>query len=350
MAEKTTPGWLKSELNTHLEVKTVNSRMMLKTKGDSHPYLPGQPRIRLDTGTLNPDEKDPLLNYLDDQHNTRQLDGLLPFMRYILVQTPSYSHIMALHHQKSRNRKIIVDQHPGLHLLWYYETIFVKPIPAYFYSNAFWKYIENADKEIYMACLGFARSYYFLIQFEIDFLEACNLNLIPKKEGDEFPTYQEWCEFIEPFAHVGDENVNRRYHYGELRMTRINRVAIFKGSLAYFHLYPQWGSYLAHILAPLITAFAVCSVVLNSMQVSLAAIEVGSEIGLAVPGGPWPRLLDASLWFPVVVMVAIAIVLAVAICGMAYMGVKDLVRGNNVRRQKKNGSMRRKEKPYGMIW
>ncbi|KXX73621.1 hypothetical protein MMYC01_210140 [Madurella mycetomatis] len=354
-AKKTTPfSKLKLELNTQLEsipVGEKQTRMILKTKENSHKsYLPGQPRIRLNNCTPTTGEKDHLLKYLDDQHNTRELDGLLPLMRYILVQTPSYRHIMALHHQKSRNREIVVDEHPGLHLLWYYEVIFVKPIPAYFYSNAFWEYIRNADEEIYKACLGFVRSYYFLIQFEIDFLEACKLNLIPKKEGDVSPTYEEWCEFIEPFAHVGDEHVNRRYHYGELRMTRINRAAIFKGSLAYFHIYPQWGSYLAHILAPLITMFAVCSVVLNSMQVSLAAMEVGSEIGLAVPAGPWPRLLDASLWFPVVVMVAIAIVLAVAICGMAYMGVKDLVRGNNVRRKKKIRSAKPEEKPYGMIW
>lgn len=359
VAHRKTPfSGLALEFNKHLEFASIEvdekqTRKILKVKKECQkPYLPGQPRIRLDRHKPGPDGKDPLLKYLEEQHSTRKLDGLLPLMRYIFVQTPSYSHITALHHQKSRARKVIVDEHPGLHLLWYYEVIFVKPIPAYFYSQAFWDYLQNADKELYKACLGFVRSYYFLIQFEIDFLEACDLKLIPKKDNGELPTYEEWCEFIEPFARVGDDHVNRRYHYGELRLSRINRTAVFRGSLAYFHIYPQWGSFLAHILAPVITIFAVCSVVLNSMQVSLAAIEVGGEVmGREPPrGGAWPRLFDASLWFPVVVMLAIAVVLATSLCGMAFMGVKDLLRGNYVRQRKKAGDLKAGMQTHGMIW
>ncbi|GAB1311471.1 hypothetical protein MFIFM68171_01681 [Madurella fahalii] len=344
--------WYTQLESASLPVGEKQTRKILKMKGgSSKQYLPGQPRIRLDRRTAAADGRDPLLKYLDEQHTTDKLDSLLPLMRYIFVQTPSYIHIMPLHHQKSHDRKIVIDQHPGLHLLWYYEVIFIKPIPAYFYSKAFWEYIKNADTKIYKACLGFMRSYYFLIQFEIDFLEALDLKLIPKKEDGTDPTYEEWCEFIEPFARVGDDHVNRRYHYGELRLSRINRAAIlFKGSLAYFHIYPQWGSFLAHILAPLITLFAVCSVVLNSMQVSLAAIEVGSEIGREVPPGPWPRLLDAALWFPVIVMISIAIVLACGLCGMFYMGVKDLLRVNYVRQRKKLGDTKAGMKTHGMIW
>ncbi len=323
-------------------------RLLLKPREGQKPYLPGQPRIRLDKPALNVDaNKDSLFQYLQKCHSTKGLDDLLPFMRYIFVQTPSYQHIMPLHHQGSHAREIKVTENPGLHLVWYYEIIFIKPIPAYFYSQPFWEYIKNVDEPLYHACLGFMRSYYMLIQYEIDFHKACELRLIPPKDTGERPTYEEWCEFIEAFANVGDAHVNRRYHYGELRLSRINRAALlFKGNLAYFHIYPQWGSFLEHTLAPIITVFAVCSVVLNSMQVSLQAIQL-EDMTLQ---GSWPQFVGASLWFPIVVMIAIGLVLVVSLFGVGIMGLKDLFRGNAVRRRKKRGDIAAGTRSHGMVW
>ena len=79
------------------------------------------------------------------------------------VQTPSYRHIMPLHHQRAHLREIVINENPGLHLVWYYDKIFVKPIPAYFYAKAFWTYIESADPDVYQAAVGFMRSYNFLV-------------------------------------------------------------------------------------------------------------------------------------------------------------------------------------------
>jgi hypothetical protein len=328
-------------------------RRFLRAREGRKQYLPGQPRIRLDNkstsdkSTSDADSNTKLLEYLHYSHNTDQLNELLPFMRYIFVQTPSHIHINPLHHQSSHERKVKVTESSGLHLVWYYEIIFIKPVPAYFYSRAFWDYIEHARPDIYSACLGFMRSYERLIQYEIDFHMACELRLIAKKSNGEFPTYEEWCEFIEPFAKVGDNHVNRRYHYGELRLTRINRAAFFfRGSLAYFHIYPQWGSWIHHTLAPIVTLFAVCSVVLNSMQVSLAAMDLGHK----PEGGAWARLIDASLWFPIAVMLAIALVLALALIGVGYMGMKDLARGNEVRQRKKQGDPFAGSRSHGMVW
>ncbi|KAK4236408.1 hypothetical protein C8A03DRAFT_16949 [Achaetomium macrosporum] len=345
---------LAKEFIDDLEVVSVDysekqkpPRRFLRAKEGKKPYLPGQPRIRLDKPVDDTDSNTKLLEYLQYSHNTDKLNELLPYMRYIFVQTPSHIHINPLHHQSSHERKIKVTESSGLHLVWYYDLIFIKPVPAYFYSQAFWDYIENANREIYRACLGFMRSYERLIQYEIDFHQACENRLIPRKSNGELPTYEEWCEFIVPFAQVGDNHVNRRYHYGELRLTRINRAAFFfRGSLAYFHIYPQWGSWIHHTLAPIVTLFAVCSVVLNSMQVSLAAMDLGR----APQEGAWTRLIDASLWFPIAVMLTIAVVLAVALIGVGYMGMKDLSRGNEVRQQKKRGDAFAGSRSHGMVW
>jgi len=346
---------LDKEFNDDLELVPVDigekeQRKILKARQGRKQYLPGQPRMRLDKPmrSMSGDNKDPLLEYLTKCHSTKGLDDLLPFMRYIFVQTPSYKHIMPLHHQTSHARAIKVTEHPGLHLVWYYEFIFIKPMPAYFYSQAFWDYIENADPELHKCCLGFMRSYYMLIQYDLDFHQACELRLIPAKANGESLSYEEWCEFIQPFSQVGDAHVNRRYHYGELRLTRINRAALlFRGSLAYFHIYPQWGSFLEHTLTPIITVFAISSVVLNSMQVSLAAIDMGGKTDLT---GAWPKFIDASLWFPIVVMLSIAFILFGALLGMGVMGVKDLIRGNKIRQRKKEGKNDGETRSHGMVW
>lgn len=343
------------KFNEDLETVTAGvgekqTRTMLKAVDKKKNYLPGQPRVRLDDG---------LLPYLTESHTTDKLDELLPFMRYIFVQTPLHNHIKPLHHQGSHERKIKVSENPGLHLVWYHELIFIKPVPAYFYSPAFWTYLGNADADdnaetrepLYKACIGFMRSYYLLIKYEIDFEQACDLRLIPKRANGNLPTYEEWCEFIVPFARAGDDRVSRRYHYGELRLTRINRTAFFfKGKLAYFHIYPQWGSFLKHTLAPIVTIFAVCSVVLNAMQVGLSAVAMLQT----PPDGLWPRFVAVSIWFSVVLMAGIAAGLVAVLFGIGIMGLKDLFRGNSVRRQKKkNGDRRdtlRDMISHGMVW
>ncbi|KAK4682444.1 hypothetical protein QC764_116430 [Podospora pseudoanserina] len=351
------------ELNTQLEYVRVEdgentdskrpTTWLLKSKDPNKAYLPGQPRIRLGERARHVDGPEGKVDgYLRRWHLTDKLDQLLPLMRYIFVQTPAYDHINALHHHAAHTRRIVVDEEPGLHLVWYYETIFMKPIPPYFFSRAFWMYIAHADPEVYRASLGFMRSYYHIIRFEIDFHEACKKKLMPRKDNGKFPTYEEWCEFIEPFSLVGDKHVSRRFKYGELRLTRINRAAMFfRFNLAYFHLLPQWGSFLSHILAPLITAFAVCSVILNSMQVTLAAIEVANETNYDIPGPEeWKRFMNVSLYFPIIVILSIVLVIGVTLISVFLMGLKDLLRGNKVREKKRLGQARVGKGSHGMVW
>ncbi|KAJ4290076.1 hypothetical protein N0V88_006582 [Collariella sp. IMI 366227] len=316
------------------------------SSGTADPETSGQPRICLDRPSHMESPENDLLKYLARNHETEALDGLMKFMRYIFVQTPSWQHIKPLHHQKSHAREVKVTESPGLHLVWYYEMMFIKPIPAYFYSGAFWDYTKNSNEKLHKACIGFMRSYYLIIQYEIDFNLARDMSLIPKKSNGTHPTYLEWCKFMEQFSHVGDNHVNSRFHYGELRLTRINRAALlFKGKLAYWHIYPQWGSFLEHTLAPIVTIFAVFSVVLNSMQVGLAAMDAKDPVGV------WSKFVDASLWFPIVVMILIAFVLGIALMGMLFMGVKDVFHGSNVRAKKKEfGGPKEDKQSHGMIW
>lgn len=60
-------------------------RLMLIAKDAAKSFLPGQPRIRLNTETA---VEDGLLNYLRRAHLTFALDELLPYMRYVFVRPP----------------------------------------------------------------------------------------------------------------------------------------------------------------------------------------------------------------------------------------------------------------------
>jgi hypothetical protein len=267
-------------------------------------------------------------------------------MKYIFVQTPSHRHIMPLHHQKSHGREVVVNEHPGLHLLWYYDQIFIKPIPAYFYTSAFWDVIKQEQPEVHEAAVGFMRSYYHLIQYGIDYELACEKKLVPKKPDGHHPSYEEFCDFIAPFRDVGDAHVSRRFHYGELRLSRLNKTAmLFCGHLAYFHIHPQWGSYLSHMLAPIITTFVVITVVLTSMQVTLQAVSDPDRVDHR-----WDAFARVASWFSVAVICFIAAVIFIAVSGIAVMGVKDFIWSKKVRRRKKAGDPTAGEKSHGMIW
>ena len=104
---------------------------------------------------------------------------------------------------------MIVTEHPGLHLVWHYDKIFLKPIPPYLLSRVFWEYIQEADKKVWKAAAGFMRTYYYLMQCEVDFRKATSsdLQLIPRLEGREPITFEEFADFVAHFHTIGDQEV-----------------------------------------------------------------------------------------------------------------------------------------------
>ena len=166
------------------------------------------------------------------------------------VSTPRYWHISPLHHQAVRGRKIILTENPHLHLVWYYDRIFIKPLPKYLFSHAFWRYLATQPLEVRRAVTGFVRTYAYLIRYESDFrlatCESNNLFLVPTDDGSgrhdgmERVTFGRFAKFINSFGRISDENVNPRYSYGELRLTRLNICArVFLGKMTFHHIHAQ---------------------------------------------------------------------------------------------------------------
>ncbi|OBT53673.1 hypothetical protein VE04_05560 [Pseudogymnoascus sp. 24MN13] len=192
-----------------------------------------------------------------------------------------------------KGREIIVTEEPRLHLVWFYDRIFIKPLPKYLLSYTVWEtfFVNNEGPLVYQdeirrASLGFLRTYRYLIQHESDFIIAKqeHLSLIPKDVQ-----WEEFCEFISALE-IEDSDVSNRYCYGELRLSRLNLYAPFLlGKSHYENLHGQYGDYFARMYGPILFVFAVVSTVLNSMQVALAAEQN--------PGTHWASIWLAFRWF-----------------------------------------------------
>jgi len=157
--------------------------------------------------------------YLEGQFRTEILDEIYDHLWR--VTTSSHEHIDALHEHGTKRREILVTEDPGMHLVWYSGLVFIKPIPEVLLSKDFWAtYLPSqkiAQKSMTPAIVGFLRTYALLIDSKSDFVVAQRENLIPAEIA-----YHDFQPFIDQFRNVPDECVADRYHYGQMRLTRLN--------------------------------------------------------------------------------------------------------------------------------
>ena len=251
-------------------------------------YVPGEPRVKLAS-------EDVQAFFVRELH-TPLLDDL--YTRLWLVARRDSGNIDPLHRQKIKGRQILLTEDPKLHLIWRRDKIYIKPVPLCLLSHQFWTdYLcrsspkqtipssitsstsegkegegESAvQQNDYAVALGFLRSYASLISHYSDFQIA--------RENHLFPVDLEWtawCTFIANFGAAEDHQVAKRYHYGQLRLSRLNWVVrIFQPygkSTSWFYEIPHWNitSYLHQSIVPLVFSFASISLVLSAMQVILS--------------------------------------------------------------------------------
>ena len=245
--------------------------------------------------------------FLQLELETPTLNELYPHLW--LVAKKSGDHIDALHKQRIQKRNIVIAEDPALHLVWDYETLYLKPIPHCLFNHAFWEdyllpskskcpgvqnsFSIGSNSQICRTALGYLRSYSFLVQHESDYLIAQRADLIPKDTS-----YREFRRFILPFRSISDEAVSPRYQFGLLRLTRLNYAVnlllhlsmqgtIFGG---YYERYRQTGDCLRRFGTPLLFFFAAFSVVLSA----------------ALGQDAWQAFNRASWGFSVAVIILIA--------------------------------------------
>ncbi|KAF6806670.1 hypothetical protein CPLU01_15881 [Colletotrichum plurivorum] len=162
------------------------------------------------------------------------------------------------------------------------------------------------------------RSYECLIRHPSDFELAKEAHLIPSSSKE--LKYTDFAAFIRSFSNISDAEVSPRWHFGQLRLSRLHwAVRIFQPSAArqrgflnrifYEEQFWQTGQFLNEFAAPLLFIFAALSLILSAMQVVLATYSDNEE--------KWRVFSEASAWFAVVVIIVVAVVFV----GLALIGV-----------------------------
>ena len=270
------------QLNAELDKSSTEPAHKASTQ-----HLPGYPRIILN-------DRDGLLNFLEKEYCSVDLDRIAGRLWWMSKQDSA--NISPLHRQLVKRRNIVVTEDPKLHLVWADDRIFVKPLPRYLTSYAFWRDFLGNDANvatpnrychIRKAALGYLRTYSYLIRSESDFCIAQDpsLHLIPSGI-----TWEQFCNFTTDLVTISNSDVSERYAYGEIRLTRLNFYAPFLLGKSHFQRVEyQYGEYFARFFGPILFVAGVVSIVLSGLQVLVAVQSVD-------PHPNRQALLAAAFW------------------------------------------------------
>jgi hypothetical protein len=184
-----------------------------------------------------------------------------------------------LSYQRSTAREIVISEAADMHLVWAVpRRILLKPIPRYLLDYQFWKDHIVTQDSFYKCAYGFLLSYAALIQYESDFQIAKEMHLIPENL-----TWELWVNFVKELLNSRgndrhQDNVNIRYRYGELRLSRLNKISWIHGRLrGYSVSYQTYGEMFTTNLAPIGAATIYVALVLTAMQVGLATPQLNQN-------------------------------------------------------------------------
>lgn len=296
-----------AELCSELGLEEVNGQVQITSKARLL-SLPGQPTISL-TG-------DGVLDFVWREMVTPELNRMARHMW--LIAKPSSDHCSALHVQNVRGRNVVITEDPELHLCWFDSKVFIKPLPQYLLSWAFWQHflIESdpasnikARSNLIEAILGYMRSYYFLVRHESDFRIAVREHLIPQETK-----YADFMIFISNLKSIQDTQVSPRYHFGELRLRRLNRWSQLLLGKPFFHKVAwQYTDIFAQYYGPYLFVFSIFSVVLSAMQVGVGAKS------------NWQRFYGVSAWFSVATLLVMCALVSWVTVTFIFLSGREIV-------------------------
>ncbi len=233
--------------------------------------LRGHPRINTQDARL-------MLDFLEGEFCSQDAEGLSPYLWVMSMQSPA--NVSPLHRQRVKQREVVVTEDPKLHLVWFHNRIFIKPLPEYLCDLDFLNNLpptETKDQQqrqerIRKAAKGYLRTWVFLVRHKSDFRIAQEppLQLLPPDM-----TWEKFCHFAASLHEIHNHDVSERYHYGEIRLSRLNFYCkIFLRKRFYQRMYPQYGDYFGRFFPPLLFILGTLSVFLSALQVVMAVKQV----------------------------------------------------------------------------
>ena len=189
-----------------------------------------------------------------------------------------------LHRQAMLGRDLVTTEQVDLHMVRQGTRIFVKPMPDFLLDHEFWKDHICRDTNLYECGCGFLLSYVWLVCSKSDLRMAQDAGLL----GPEI-NWENWTSFTRSLLRTIDiqtlEQVNQRYHYGELRLSRLNwiyrltsknrsHVTLIRG---YMYGYTRYSEVVQRNFGWVLVAFVYGTIVLTAMQVGLATDRLGQS-------------------------------------------------------------------------
>ncbi|KAH7385333.1 hypothetical protein DE146DRAFT_198459 [Phaeosphaeria sp. MPI-PUGE-AT-0046c] len=255
----------------------------------SHQTLPDAPRIGLDS-------RSGILEYCLEDLDTPRLNN---FGEKLWWASPTPD-VVSLSQHTVLDRRLQITEDPSVHLLWVEGILFLKPLPAYLTSHAFWEFLldkssddTNRD-ELHATCLGFLKTYASLIQRRSDFRLAQKHHLLG---GLEDVTFESFIAFISSFDNIPHQDISSRWRYGLIHLDALNfhsALHLHRWHLNRFEL--RWATYFSRFFPVVLFIFAVFSVMLSAMQVIIAAKEV-SDTATATANVGFKKVLNIFIWF-----------------------------------------------------
>ncbi|KAF2763317.1 hypothetical protein EJ05DRAFT_496144 [Pseudovirgaria hyperparasitica] len=189
-----------------------------------------------------------------------------------------------LHRYVMLDIRILRTEQTDMHVLRVSNRMFVKPLPAYLLSYDFWKkYLcgpptgqSEDDRALHKRACGLLMSYVWLIRSELDMKIAKDEHLVPKDVN-----WHWWKAFVADLLADGHLDANSlkqcdmRYHYGELRLSRINtiyRIRFFHTHFirGYLYGYNRYVVFFQRNFGWMLVIFVYFSLVLSAMQVGVS--------------------------------------------------------------------------------
>ncbi|KAJ5261427.1 hypothetical protein N7478_012022 [Penicillium angulare] len=213
-----------------------------------------------------------------------------------------------IHRQKMMGCEFLLTEQADLHLLKFSNKVFVKPLPDYMLDFMFWDKYLCESEELHKSACGILLSYVWLICSPLDLKYAHKLDLLPREI-----TWIWWKSFVAEFLSQIDANtlnqVNKRYHFGELRLGRINSIYRIRFFFTHFirgYLY-GYNRYTVFFQRN----FAWILIVLVYFSLVLAAMQVGTTVSPLSTSHAFQRASYGFVVFSIVTVAAVVCFLGI---------------------------------------
>ncbi|TPX16067.1 uncharacterized protein E0L32_004062 [Thyridium curvatum] len=236
-----------------------------------------------DEGTRNlyRPEQD-MRRFLSAELRTHKLDQLHRHLWLAGLPLPA----RPLQRQRMMGRSIFLTERPDEHLVWHQTKLLLKPLPAFLLCHTFWTEHLCGDLGLHRSAMGLLLSYAWLVGHESDFALAQQSGLLP-----EDVSWPRWTALMRDFVHPDNldlgslRQVDRRYHYGELRLSRLDSLVRFLPAMwtrrrfvgGYLSRSTWYQAFFERNFSWLLAAFVFVSVILSALQVGLGTRSLGAS-------------------------------------------------------------------------